>query len=232
MDAAKLGQFIAQRRKELGLTQLALAEKLSVTDKAVSRWERAVGLPDIGSMEALAAALDVSLVELMRAERMEESHISRAEAEELLAEALHLSERPVTTWVARGLLLAFAVIALPLLPMLFRYGSVALCNVGSILLGLAAWAIPLMQLARVGKSYGGWDHIASFSFALLSLALQFFEIKVRVNDGDWSALMDTVPALCVVVLFFLAVTMVLNIAAERYRRHRLKRLGAQGISMT
>ena len=49
MDAAKLGQFIVQRRKEMGMTQLALAEKLNVTDKAVSRWERGVGLPDIGS---------------------------------------------------------------------------------------------------------------------------------------------------------------------------------------
>ena len=45
MDAVKLGEFIAQRRKELGLTQLALAEKLNVTDKAVSRWERAVKTP-------------------------------------------------------------------------------------------------------------------------------------------------------------------------------------------
>ena len=229
MDAVKLGEFIAQRRKELGLTQLALAEKLNVTDKAVSRWERAVGLPDIGSMEALAEALDVSLVELMRAERVEESHISRAEAEALLTEALHLSERPATAWLARGMLGVFAAAALLLLPLLFRYGSVAMCNVGSILLGLGAWAIPLTQLARVGKGGGGWDHIASFSLALLSLALQFAEIKLRVDGGDWSALMDTVPALCMVVLLFSAVTMLLNIAAARYRGHRSKRLGAQGI---
>ena len=60
MDAAKLGQFIAQRRKEMGMTQLVLAEKLNVTDKAVSRWERGVGLPDIGSLEDLAVALNVA----------------------------------------------------------------------------------------------------------------------------------------------------------------------------
>ena len=226
MDAVKLGEFIVQRRKELGLTQLALAEKLNVTDKAVSRWERAVGLPDIGSMEALAEALDVSLVELMRAERVEESHISRAEAEALLTEALHLSERPATAWLARGMLGVFAAAALLLLPMLL-YGGVAMCNVGSILMGLGAWAIPLTQLARMGKVGGGWDHIASFSLALLSLALQFAEIRLRVDGGDWSALMDTVPALCMVVLLFSAVTILLNIAAARYRGHRSKRLGAQ-----
>lgn len=42
MEADKLGTFIAQRRKELGLTQVTLAEKIHVTDKAVSRWERGV----------------------------------------------------------------------------------------------------------------------------------------------------------------------------------------------
>ncbi|MBR2928474.1 MAG: helix-turn-helix transcriptional regulator [Oscillospiraceae bacterium] len=227
MDAGKLGQFIAQRRKELGLTQATLAEKLNVTDKAVSRWERAVGLPDIGSMEALAQALEVDLVELMCAERIEQPHISRAEAEELLTEALHLSERPATAWLARGLLAVFAVLALPLLPMLFRYGSVAMCNVGSILLGLGAWTIPLTRLARVriGGSAGGY--LVSFSLALLSLTLQFFEIKLRVDAGDWSALMDTVPALCMVVVLFSAVTMLLHIAAARLEKHRSKRLGVQ-----
>ena len=227
MDAAKLGQFIVQRRKELGLTQARIAEKLHVTDKAVSRWERGVGLPDIGSLEDLAQVLEVSLVELMRAERMERAHISHTEAEVLLVEALHLSERPVTAWLARGILAVFAVVAVLLLPLL-RYGSVAMCNVGSILLGLGAWAIPLAQLACVRKD-GGWDHVASFSLAMLSLTLQFFELKVRVNDGDWSALMDTVPALCMVVVLFGSATILLNIAAARLRGHRSKRTAAQRV---
>lgn len=64
MDAKILGSYIAIRRKELGMTQAKLAEKIHVTDKAVSRWERGVGLPDIDNLEALAKALDVSLVSL------------------------------------------------------------------------------------------------------------------------------------------------------------------------
>jgi len=67
MDAKQLGTFIAERRKQLGLTQALLSEKIHVTDKAVSRWERGIGLPEINSIEALADALDLSLTELMQA---------------------------------------------------------------------------------------------------------------------------------------------------------------------
>ena len=64
MDAKKLGQFIADRRKTLGYTQADLAEKLHVTDKAVSRWERGLGLPDINTIEPLSNALNVSILKL------------------------------------------------------------------------------------------------------------------------------------------------------------------------
>lgn len=68
MDPIKFGAFIARRRRERGLTQAQLAERLHVTDKAVSRWERGVGLPDINLLEPLADALDLGIAELMRSE--------------------------------------------------------------------------------------------------------------------------------------------------------------------
>ena len=70
MDQAKIGRFIARRRKELGLTQAELAEKLAVTDKAVSKWETGRGLPDAGLFEPLCDALDVSLAELFAGEKV------------------------------------------------------------------------------------------------------------------------------------------------------------------
>lgn len=87
MDAKKIGAFIAGERKARQMTQQALAEELHVTDKAVSRWERGVGLPDIGLIEPLAAALDISVVELMHARRMEDTPcpMTRTEIEEALA---------------------------------------------------------------------------------------------------------------------------------------------------
>ncbi len=66
MDSKKIGVFIAARRKALGLTQAALAEQLHVTDKAISRWERGVGLPDISNLQPLAVALGVSMDQLMQ----------------------------------------------------------------------------------------------------------------------------------------------------------------------
>ena len=63
-----LGALIAKTRKEKGMTQLELAEKMGVTDKAVSKWERDLSCPDIQSLPLLAQVLDLSLEELMQGE--------------------------------------------------------------------------------------------------------------------------------------------------------------------
>lgn len=61
----KVGKFIADTRKELGITQQQLANKLCISDKAVSKWERGVSLPDIGIIEKLAKELNVSVNEIL-----------------------------------------------------------------------------------------------------------------------------------------------------------------------
>ena len=66
MEAKELGEFISQKRKEKQITQKELAKCLHVTDKAVSRWERGLGFPDINTLEPLADALGITLTELMR----------------------------------------------------------------------------------------------------------------------------------------------------------------------
>lgn len=64
-----LGMMIAQLRKEKGMTQLELAEKMGVTDKAVSKWERDLSCPDINSLPNLAEILGVTVDELMQVKR-------------------------------------------------------------------------------------------------------------------------------------------------------------------
>ncbi|MCH5338187.1 MAG: helix-turn-helix transcriptional regulator [Acetatifactor sp.] len=70
MDNKKTGSLIAQRRQELGLTQKELGEQLHVSDRAVSKWERAAGFPDMSLLEPLANALGVSVLDLIRGERL------------------------------------------------------------------------------------------------------------------------------------------------------------------
>ena len=102
MDANKVGEHIAALRKEKGLTQLELAEKLHVTDKAVSRWERGVGLPDIQTIEPLAAALGVDVLEIMRGEVLPPVQESAAVDEALAyvkeSEKLRRQESRVLLW--------------------------------------------------------------------------------------------------------------------------------------
>ena len=68
MDHYVTGATIKALREKLGMTQAELAWMIGVTDKAVSRWERGLGFPDINTMEPLADALGISLLELMRSQ--------------------------------------------------------------------------------------------------------------------------------------------------------------------
>lgn len=73
MDARTFGNYLSRMRKAQGLTQAELAEQLHVTDKAVSRWERGIGLPDINTLEPLADALGLTLADLMHCRAPEEA---------------------------------------------------------------------------------------------------------------------------------------------------------------
>lgn len=68
-----LGAMIAELRKKQGMTQLELAEKMGVTDKAVSKWERDLSCPDINSIPNLAEVLGVSVEELMQTKKAAEA---------------------------------------------------------------------------------------------------------------------------------------------------------------
>lgn len=126
MDAKKFGAFIAEMRKEKNMTQADLAEKLQVTDKAVSRWERGLGFPDIGTLEPLAAALGVSILELMRSERAGEEPPSGENASQAISAALALARREkARREELRNGLLALIVAGLLAVTLLFwRVGSV------------------------------------------------------------------------------------------------------------
>ena len=93
MDQIKIGKFIATCRKEQGMTQAVLAEKLGISDRAVSKWETGKSMPDSGIMLELCGFLKINVNELLSGEKiMAESYDKRAE-ENLLAMKREVEEK-------------------------------------------------------------------------------------------------------------------------------------------
>lgn len=65
MDAGKTGRFICENRKKHGMSQKDLANKLHISDKAVSKWERGISFPDISLLIPISEVLEVSLYDLL-----------------------------------------------------------------------------------------------------------------------------------------------------------------------
>lgn len=88
MNYEKIGKFILLLRKEQGLTQSQLAEKLDVTNKAISKWERGLGAPDISLLRNLSSILKVSINEILIGEKLES--ITKEQSDEILVESIFL----------------------------------------------------------------------------------------------------------------------------------------------
>lgn len=112
MDAITFGAFLKERRTDKSLTQAELADQLHVTAKAVSRWERGVGFPDIQTLEPLARALDVSLLELMQSRLIQDETVSSEEASAAVADALTLAGGNRLTLILRWTEKASAIFAM------------------------------------------------------------------------------------------------------------------------
>ena len=119
MDQVKIGKFIAEQRKQKGLTQMQLAERLGVTDRAVSKWENGRSMPDTSIMLELCDALKISVNELLLGEVITMENYNE-KSEKLLLEMTKAKEdadkRLLTMeWVIGGLslfiLLASTVLA-------------------------------------------------------------------------------------------------------------------------
>ena len=88
MKKQTLGMMISTLRKEKGMTQLELAEKMGVTDKAVSKWERDLSFPDINSIPKLAEIFEISVDELMQVKTETKENIGKNKVDEIVDVAL------------------------------------------------------------------------------------------------------------------------------------------------
>lgn len=121
MEKQTLGQKIAELRKAKNMTQLEIANKLNITDKAVSKWERDISCPDINTFPKLAEVLEVSVDELLQANSLKDETNKKEDIVDLVLKAVPLAlgigvALLVTfkqiQWEEAASLLAIAVVAL------------------------------------------------------------------------------------------------------------------------
>ena len=131
MDQEKIGKFISSCRKEAGLTQAALAEKLGITDRAVSKWETGKSLPDASIMIELCNLLGISVNELLTGEHITmDDYMNKAE-ENLLEMSQKIEKRDKLLLQLEIWMIA---IVIPLFVGLTMFGSY-LCDNGQVVLG-------------------------------------------------------------------------------------------------
>ena len=194
IDREAFGAFLVQLRKEKGLTQKELAEKLYVSDKAVSKWERGLSLPDISLLTPLAEILGVTVTELLRGERLGAESLPVEQVEELVTGSLELSgaqrQQKRQDRRQRGLLFALsAAMTLIELLILLRLGFSwpVLWNDLGVVEGLCllfgGWAC--LFAPDVLPAYYDQNNISSFSSGPFRLNLA----GVRISNRNWPYLM-------------------------------------------
>lgn len=126
MDKEKFGEFICYLRKEKGMTQKELGDKLHLTNKAISKWERGLSLPDICIIEEIAKNLDISVLELLNGEKNSESDISNEKANKIIEDTVKYSgetikrlKRKVTILI--GIIIGLLPVALTIFAVAYFY---------------------------------------------------------------------------------------------------------------
>lgn len=115
MDQVKVGNYICKKRKELGLTQKDLAEKVEVTDKSISKWERGNGLPDASRLNPLCEALHITINELIAGEDISEAVLSEKTEENIMSLIKENENQKTNTKVVIGLGVALSIVTVCLL---------------------------------------------------------------------------------------------------------------------
>ena len=157
MDQLKIGKFIAECRKKKNLTQSQLAEKLYITDKAVSKWERGVAMPDTSIMLELCDILGISASELLRGEIIDMENEKQKDEQLLLEMAKEIEQKNKTIWKTMWVIMIVSITAL--IAGLF----------------IAAYLIP----------EGVWQLVAILGICIVFLIPCFYALKLEVSVGAY-----------------------------------------------
>ncbi len=157
MNQIKIGEFISSQRKSKNLTQAALAEALGITDRAVSKWERGKGLPDVSIMLELCNILEITVNELLNGEKINMENNEKKNEQLMLDMAKEIEQRNKIIWAAMWTILAVSLIGL--------IGGCLIC----------ALLIP----------EGVWQVIGVISLCVVFLIPCFYALKLEISVGAY-----------------------------------------------
>lgn len=151
MDLKKSGRLIAERRRDLGMTQKDLAERLEVTDKAISRWETGKGFPDSSLLQPLAKELGLSITEIVNGERTA-PECAAQQADDALLAAMNYGKRMGNPVLGVLLLICGTIFALAPMyvtgtPNILLWGISAVCYAWGVLQYWDRW--PSASVAQI-----------------------------------------------------------------------------------
>jgi len=157
MDQLKIGKFIAECRKQKQLTQLQLADKLSITDKAISKWERGIAMPDTSIMLELCDILCISVNELLNGEMINMENSNEKNEQLLLDMAKEIETKNKTIWSSMWAIMIVSMTAL----------------IAGIF--IAAFLIP----------EGIWQLVTILGICIVFLIPCFYALKLEVSVGAY-----------------------------------------------
>jgi len=125
MNYDNIGEFIKEKRKEKKLTQKELANKVGVTDKAVSKWETGLGCPDVSILEILSKELGCSILELLKGREIENEVIKVTEADDYIKTSIKYGENSVKRLISKVIsaIVVFTVTILFILNIINMYNQ-------------------------------------------------------------------------------------------------------------
>ncbi len=157
MDQVKIGEFISSQRKIKNLTQSTLAQKLGITDRAVSKWERGKGLPDVSLMIELCEILGVTVNELLSGEKNTMENNNENNQKLLLNMAKEIEQKNKTIWTSMWAIMIVSMISL--------FAGIAIC----------AFLIP----------EGVWQLVIVLGLCVVFLIPCFYALKLEVSVGAY-----------------------------------------------
>ena len=157
MDQVKIGKFITQCRKSRNLTQMQLAEKLGITDRAVSKWETGKAMPDTSIMLELCDVLKIHVNDLLCGEVVTMENTNQKNEQLLLDMAKEIEKKNKTIWTSMWAIMIVSITAL----------------LAGIL--ISAFLIP----------EGPWQLVAILGICVVFLIPCFYALKLEVSVGAY-----------------------------------------------